>query len=354
MPGVEKHGNVISSILEGNFLGQVPFSANLALLLVCGGLFSFLILHLRAAGASLLVGGFLLLIFASGYYLFSGKGLWVNVAYPANNVLIIFISIMAYNYAVEERYARKIRAMFSSYVTERVVNELIKNPGMAKLGGERREMTVLFSDLKGFTSFSEKHTPEEVVTLLNEYLAEMTNAIFRWEGTLDKFIGDGILAFWGAPLKQEYHAELALRCALDMVRKLQSLQEGWKTEGRPMLDAGIGINSGDMLVGNIGVEGKKMDYTVIGDHVNLGVRIESLTRKYNTHILITEFTMVKLKGLIQQGSLGHVLVKGKERVVVKGREKVVEVYEVRSLDPGAESVISKVEDEQVIVLKEKG
>ena len=293
MPGVEKHANVISSILEGNFIRRIPFSTNLAFLLFFGILFSFLILRMRAAGASLLAGGFLLLIFASGYFLFSGKGLWSNVAYPANNVLIIFISIMAYNYAAEEKNARKIRAMFSSYVTERVVNELIKKPGMAKLGGERREMTVLFSDVKGFTSFSEKHTPEEVVTLLNEYLAEMTNVIFRWEGTLDKFIGDGIFAFWGAPLKQENHAELALRCALDMVRKLQSLQERWEWEGRPTLDAGIGINSGDMLVGNVGVEGKKMDYTVIGDHVNLGVRIESLTRKYDTHVLITEFTMAK-------------------------------------------------------------
>ncbi|MBI3593104.1 MAG: adenylate/guanylate cyclase domain-containing protein, partial [Nitrospirae bacterium] len=139
----------------------------------------------------------------------------------------IFISVTAYNYAVEEKYARRIRAMFSSYVTERVVNELIKNPDMAKLGGERREITVLFSDVRGFTSFSEKHSPEEVVSILNEYLGEMTDIVFRWEGTLDKFIGDAILAFWGAPMKQENHAELAARCALHMVKRLGELQQKW-------------------------------------------------------------------------------------------------------------------------------
>ncbi len=178
--------------------------------------------------------------------------------------------------------------MFSSYVTERIVNELIKNPDMAKLGGERREITLLFSDVRGFTSFSEKHTPEEVVSILNEYLGAMTGIVFKWEGTLDKFIGDAILAFWGAPMHQENHAELAVKCALEMVSTLRQLQQKWPSEGKPALDCGIGINTGEVIVGNIGAEGKKMDYTIIGDHVNLGSRIESLTRKYNVHILMTD------------------------------------------------------------------
>ena len=126
----------------------------------------------------------------------------------------------SYKYFIEEKKARDIRKMFSSYVTERVVNELIAHPEMAKLGGERREITVLFSDIAGFTTFSEKNEPEEVVAILNEYLTAMTEVVFRWEGTLDKFIGDAIVAFWGAPLKQDNHAELAVRCALHMIKRV--------------------------------------------------------------------------------------------------------------------------------------
>ena len=125
--------------------------------------------------------------------------------------------------------------MFSSYVTERIVNELIAHPEMAKLGGERREITVLFSDIRGFTPFSEKHEPEEVVAILNEYLRVMTDIIFSWEGTLDKFIGDAIVAFWGAPMEQENHAELAIRCALDMTDRLEELREKWISEGKLLL-----------------------------------------------------------------------------------------------------------------------
>jgi len=243
--------------------------------------------------------------------------------------------------------------MFSSYVTEKIVNELIKNPSMAKLGGERREITVLFSDVRGFTSLSEKHSPEEVVSILNEYLGEMAEIVFKWEGTLDKFIGDAILAFWGAPMKQENHAELAVKCALNMVKRLEELQQKWQSEGKSVLDCGIGINTGEVLVGNIGAEGKKMDYTAIGDHVNLGSRVEGLTKKYNVHILITEFTLDKIRGLITAGKLYRTSVKGLEKVVVKGKEQPVAIYEVKGLEQGAESRVKEVEEEKVVVLKEK-
>lgn len=353
MPGVEKHANVISSILENRFIRCVPLSTNLIVLLLSGCLFSILIPRFKAAGASAIAGIFLLIVLLSGYYLFAKNGLWINIAYPSINILFIFISVTAYNYAVEEKRARKIRAMFSSYVTEKVVNELIKNPGMAKLGGERREITVLFSDVRGFTSLSEKHSPEEVVSILNEYLGEMTEIVFKWEGTLDKFIGDAILAFWGAPMKQENHAELAVKCALNMVKRLEELQQKWRSEGKPVLDCGIGINTGEVLVGNIGAEGKKMDYTVIGDHVNLCSRVEGLTKKYNVHILITEFTMNKIKESITTGKLWRTEVTGLEKVVVKGKEQPVAIYKVKSLEQGAESRIKEVEEEKVVTMNEK-
>jgi adenylate cyclase len=341
MPGVEKHANVIASIIENRFLKRVPFSANLILLLVSGLLFSFLMTRLRSLGALFTTGLFLFLILGSGYFLFAHQGLWINIAYPSMNILFLFIFVTVYNYAIEERTARKIRAMFSSYATEKVVSELIKNPDMAKLGGERREMTILFSDVVGFTTFSEKHTPEEVVAILNEYLGSMTDVIFRWEGTLDKFVGDAIVAFWGAPMRQENHAELALRCALDMVKKLEGLQQKWQSEGRPVLDSGIGINTGEVLVGNIGAEGKKMEYTVIGDHVNLCSRVESLTRQFKTHILITEYTLNKIRNLVTIQFIGHLSIEGKEKVSVKGREEKVGIYEVHSMDHGLKSKIEE-------------
>jgi adenylate cyclase len=346
MPGVEKHASVISSILENRFLRRTNFSTNLILLLISGSFFSLLLIRFKSTGATLTTGLFLVLILGSGYFLFVHQGLWINIAYPSNNILLIFISVMVYNYTIEERMARKIRAMFSSYVTEKVVNELIKNPDMAKLGGERREVTVLFSDVVGFTSFSEKYTPEEVVAILNEYLGAITEVIFRWEGTLDKFVGDAIVAFWGAPMRQENHAELAVRCALNMVKRLEDLQQKWRSEGKPILDSGIGINTGEVLVGNIGAEGKKMDYTVIGDHVNLGSRVEGLTRKYHTHILITEYTLNHLRDFVNSRLIGHITIKGKEKTFVKGREKSVGIYEVLSIEHGLKSEIQESDERE--------
>lgn len=351
--GVEKHANVIASILENKFLKRAPLSTNLLILIVSGFLFSVLVIRFKAMSASGIAGLFLLIILSSGYYLLVPKGLWVNIAYPLINVVLISISVTAYKYAVEEKYARRIRAMFSSYVTEKIVNELIKNPGMAKLGGERREITILFSDVRGFTSFSEKHSPEEVVSILNEYLGGMTDIVFKWEGTLDKFIGDAILAFWGAPMRQENHAELSVKCAMNMTKRLGELQHKWQSEGKPVLDCGIGINTGEVLVGNIGAEGKKMDYTVIGDHVNLASRVEGLTRKYNAHILITELTLNKIKDSISTDKIWRTEVRGLEKVIVKGKERPVEIYELKSLERGAESRIIEIEEERIVAMKEK-
>jgi adenylate cyclase len=201
-------------------------------------------------------------------------------------------------------------------VSKRIVDELIRDPSKAKLGGDRKEISVLFSDIRGFTSFSEKHQPEEVVTQLNEYLGAMTNIVFEYDGTLDKFVGDAVMAFWGAPLDQADHAERACRCALAMIGNLQELQKKWESEGKYVIDIGIGINTGDMIVGNMGAEGKKMDFTVIGDNVNLGARLEGLTRKYNNHIIISEFTYSKVKDIVKVNELGSVTVKGKEQPVV--------------------------------------
>jgi adenylate cyclase len=315
MPGIEKHASVVDNILHKDFIRRTETS-------VYGLIFLFAIalgITLPRLGAK--AGAALVLALFAGYlgfvyYLFVARGMWFNLVYPSFALFFGYTSQTAYRFLMEERRARDIRKMFSSYVSKRIVDELMRDPNKAKLGGDRKEITVLFSDIRGFTSFSEKHQPEEVVSLLNEYLGAMTEIVFQYEGTLDKFIGDAIMALWGAPVGQPDHAERAARCALAMIAKLKELQAKWAAEGKYVIDIGIGINTGDMVVGNMGAEGKKMDYTVIGDNVNLGARLEGLTRKYNNHIIISEYTYEKIKDIVHAAELDSVTVKGKEKPVV--------------------------------------
>jgi adenylate cyclase len=230
---------------------------------------------------------------------------------------------------------------------------MIRNPEMAHLGGQKREVTVLFSDVVGFTTYSENHQPEEVVAILNEYLGAMTDIILKWEGILDKFIGDAIVVFWGAPMKQDDHAERAVRCALEMQERLDQLRLKWEAEGRAPLASGIGLNSGEAIVGNIGAEGKKMDYTVIGDHVNLGARVEGLTRRYGARILLTEYTLDKLRPAIASGLFRGVSILGQERVIVKGRDTPVGIFSLNPLGSQAETVVVECDPEKVVKLTEK-
>lgn len=353
MPGIEKHASVVASILERRFPERTKKATSLLVLLTSGILFSFCMLRARATLGAILAFLFISAIFFAGYWLFFRNGLWIDISFSGLNLLSIYLVVTAFRFTMEERYAKKIRGMFSSYVTERVVNELINNPDLARLGGSRREITVLFSDVLAFTPFSERHSPEEVVSLLNEYLGEMAQVIFSWEGTLDKFIGDAILAFWGAPLGQEDHAERAVKCAVDMIEHLKRLQAKWKTEGKEPFDSGIGVNTGEVLVGNIGAEGKKMDYTVIGDHVNLGSRVEGLTRKYGCHIVITEYTLDRLRESIRDGKLAGLKVTGLDRVAVKGKERPVAIYEVAAAPKNERTVIVECPSDAVVHLTEK-
>jgi adenylate cyclase len=315
MAGIEKHASVVDNILHGDFIYRTEATVTLLIFFFAIAL-GVTIPRLGAkAGAALFLSLFIGYLGAV-YYLFAVKGIWFNLVYPASALFFGYTSQTAYRFFTEERRARDIRKMFSSYVSKRIVDELIKDPSKAKLGGDRKEITVLFSDIRGFTSFSEKHQPEEVVSLLNEYLGAMTEIVFQYEGTLDKFVGDAIMALWGAPVGQPDHAERACRCALAMITRLKELQAKWTAEGKYAIDIGIGINTGDMVVGNMGAEGKKMDYTVIGDNVNLGARLESLTRQYNNHIIISEYTYAKVEHIVEVNELGTVTVKGKQLPVV--------------------------------------
>jgi len=196
-----------------------------------------------------------------------------------------------------------------------VIDNLIKNPDKINLGGEKRNITIFFSDIRGFTSISEKLEPEELVRLLNEYLTEMTSIIIKDEGLVDKYMGDAIMAFWGAPLDQPDHAEIACSSSLEMMDKLRALQKKWKKEGIPSFDIGIGLNSGDAIVGNMG-SSTRFDYTAMGDNVNIASRLVGLNKTYDTNIIISENTYKIIKDKFKTRKLDTVKVKGKKKPII--------------------------------------
>ena len=258
------------------------------------------------------------LLAVSGFTLFSVKafdnGLWLNMAQPLGAMTVALFAGTAYQYFVEGAEKRVVKKLFGRYVSKDVYQQLLSNPELAELGGKRREMTVLFSDIRGFTAVTEKGDPEDLVAQLNDYFSRMVAIVFRHQGTVDKFVGDMVMALFGAPLDDPAHAEHAAAAAIDMVRELGELNRKWVDEGRARLDIGIGINSGDMIAGNIG-SSTIMSYTVIGDNVNLGSRLESLNKDYRTRIIISDATRTRLSGKYDIRPLGDVVVKGKTRPV---------------------------------------
>jgi len=239
-------------------------------------------------------------------------------------MVIVYTAVTLYRYIIEEREKRKIRGAFSFYVNPSVVNEMLKNPEKLKLGGDKKELSVLFSDIRGFTTLAEEMEPETLVNLLNEYLTDMTNVVFEFDGLLDKYIGDAVMAVFGAPLEQTDHPMKACRTALKMLERLGKMQQKWEAEGTPRLDIGIGINTGPMVVGNMGSE-RRFDYTVMGDSVNLASRLEGINKEYGTRVVISEFTYDKVKDDFFCRELDAVRVKGKVRPV-----KIFELLALRS------------------------
>lgn len=331
MPGIEIDANIIDNILMNNFIRKSPRFLELIVIVLTGILLGLALPKLKALASTSLAFGLILSYIILCCYLLVYHNIWADLLYPVINMFSIFSIQTITRFFHEEKKAREIRRIFTSYVSPKIVKELVENPEKAKLGGERREITVLFSDIKGFTSLSEQRQPEEVILLLNEYFKEMVDIILKWDGTLDKFVGDLIMAIWSSPLEQPNHAELAVRCALEMSHRLSEMQEAWRNKGSDIIDAGIGINSGEVLIGNIGAPGKKMDYTAIGDHVNLTARVEKLTRHYGVKILVTENTVKKI---IPDGNCGNCDLQFREvaTVKVKGKEKEVKLFELMRTD----------------------
>jgi adenylate cyclase len=313
MPGMQLHATMTDGVLQRLFIRQasertaIVATVTAALLI---GLAASLLPFTGSLCAALAAG--------AGWAWYSvhafRDGLWVPAIEPLAGVAIALFAGTAYQYFVEDREKRKVKRLFGRYVSKDVYEQLLQDPSRAELGGGRREMSVLFSDIRGFTTVTEKGDPEALVAQLNEYFSRMVEIVFRHGGTVDKFVGDMVMALFGAPLDDGEHAEHAVRAAVDMVRELGELNRKWAAEGRPQLDIGIGVNSGEMIAGNIG-SSSIMSYTVIGDNVNLGSRLESLNKTYNTRIIVSDATRARLKGGYDLQPLGDVVVKGKTRPV---------------------------------------
>ena len=247
----------------------------------------------------------------------------MDLFYPNLAIILSSATSVSWQYITTSREKRFIQESFSRYLAPEVVQELLEDPSRLKLGGERKTITILFSDIRGFTSLSEKLEPEKLTKILTRFLSAMSNVILESRGVIDKYIGDAIMAFWGAPLSDQEHATHALRAALQMSKALKSLNEEFKKENLPPLAIGIGINSGEVTVGNMGSE-KRFDYTVIGDAVNLASRLEGLNKNYETEIIISGAT----KNMLNQKEIEKMGINFKElgQAQVKGKEEAVTIY----------------------------
>ncbi len=331
MNGVEIHATAIQNVIDRNFISRMSPVTEVLLILVLSiigfmGLLALKQVHVRYAwlmevGAFFLMLAMIAGVFEIGVLVFSGSNVMMNIVNPSLAIVVAYIGTAVYQYLEERQQKAMIKGVFSHYINPSVVNELVANPEKAKLGGDRRELTVFFSDIAGFTSISEKfHSkPEALVELLNEYLDEMTSIVLKYEGTLDKYEGDAIMAFWGAPIPQKDHARRTCLAALDMQKRLAQLRVKWAKEGKPQMEVRCGINTGIMIVGNMGGK-ERFDYTVIGDSVNLASRLEGANKQYNSRIMISDMTFQHVKG--------KMVVRELDLIQVKGKNEPVKVYEL--------------------------
>lgn len=317
-PGVEIHANLIAGMLDGQLREKPGFvlAAETLLLLAFGGLLIALLLRLPPLRAALLALGALLGAVAVNFSLWSA-GVVLPLASIVLLILLLYALDAAWGYFFEARSKRQFAELFGQYVPPELVDEMARDPESYSMEGCNRELSVLFSDIRGFTSISEGLDPRELSQLMNAYLGAMTEVVRRQRGTLDKYIGDAIMAFWGAPVANPDHARAAVLTALDMQRELRRLDAPFQARGWPVLQIGIGINTGTMTVGDMGSPVRKA-YTVMGDAVNLGSRLEGITKQYGVGIIISATT---------RAQCGDIVCRELDRVRVKGKDEPVAIYE---------------------------
>lgn len=320
-PGLETHANILDNLIRKDFmLSPSDEVVKMPLFLLILGLLLSFILKKIGAVAGLLSSALTAtaIYFVDQKFLF-GRGQVVAIILPLAMSLSIYVLVTFYKYLTEERKKKALKGTFEKYVSPSIVNEILAAPGNIELGGKKVRMSVMFSDVRGFTTISEKLDPQVLTKVLNTYLTPMTKLVFDNKGTLDKYMGDAIMAFFGAPVTYSDHAKHACRCALQMMLKLKEIQADFKAKNMPEIDIGIGINTGEMNVGNMGSDIVR-SYTVMGDSVNLGSRLEGINKEYGTHIIVSEFTYEDIKDSF--------ICREVDRVRVKGKRLPVRIFEL--------------------------
>ena len=325
--GVELHATAIDNMLRGRPLWRPAWVSPVeaAVLVLLGAGLGFLLGWLRGVSGAAM-GAAVAATYALGtQYAFTSHGLVLSLVYPLGAILHCTVGVNVFQYVAEQREKRRVRNAFRHYVNPEVVEILAREPERLRLGGERREVTILFADIRDFTALSERLSPETSGELLNECLGTMTGIVFRHHGLLDKYIGDALMALWGAPLEAPDHAARCCRAATDMLAALPVLHERWRSRDWPLLDVVMGINTGEVVVGNFG-SAERFNYTAIGDNVNIGSRLQGLNKLYGTRVLISETT---------RRAVGEEFIcREIDRVRLKGRVSPVAIHEL--LGPSTE------------------
>jgi class 3 adenylate cyclase/uncharacterized membrane protein SpoIIM required for sporulation len=322
---------LVAGIIEGALFTYYPLLVSLKMQKV---LFSLVLIYLFYFSAKLLkaykknrdprvITLLILIFFVSVFLWMEAYGIKVKdlfdkfVFLRALLVIIPLVTLLFYLYLEnlrykEEKQKMQIKGAFQQYVSPAIIDEIMKHPEKLKLGGEKKEMTIFFSDIRDFSTISEKLGPEQLVHVLNQYLSKMTDIILKNKGVVDKYIGDAIMAFWNAPLDVQNHEEIACQSSLEMIESLGILKKQWHDEKIPEINIGIGMNTGEAVVGNMG-SAQRFDYTIMGDNVNIASRLEGLNKIYGTAIIISEFTYEKVKHKFACRELDFVRVKGKTK-----------------------------------------
>jgi adenylate cyclase len=329
LPGFELHANVIDNVIQGRFLQRTETTKiiDLSLIVLFGVLLGFFLPRINASRSITMTVVLFALFTVTNIAAFLSARWVLGFVYPGFSLVATSFVLISYKYMFEERAKKETRRTFQYYLDQHVIEQVMNQPEMLKLGGEKRQMSVLFSDIRGFTSFSEKMSPTDVVQFLNQYFDRMTGLIFQYKGTLDKLIGDAVMCFWGHPVETKDHAVRATVCALEMIQAVEDLRSVLVLPGGAKFEIGIGINTGAMVVGNMGSQ-TRFSYTVMGDNVNLGSRLESLNKYYGTRILISDATYEECKHLVFCRQLDTIQVKGKSQAVT-----IYEPLGLRRLSP---------------------
>ncbi|SFV74660.1 Adenylate cyclase [hydrothermal vent metagenome] len=331
IPGPLLHYTFLSNFLDGYLIKPSSYYVTPALIIFMVLLPFILVLLVKRIIYRVFINiSIYLVVYFIVRYLFLHFMLYIDLFYPLLSLIISLVAVEVIAFKFQEEHGKFIQGAFSSYLSKDLLEQLMKNPDHLKLGGEKKELTILFSDIRSFTSISESMDPEKLIQLLNRYFTPMTNAVLENKGMVDKYIGDAVMAFFNAPVDVKNHADAACNTALLMIKRLEKLNKEFKKEGIKPLRIGIGINTAEVVVGNMGSD-TRFNYTVIGDGVNLASRVEGLTKTYGKEgsgvgvsILITEFTVKQLQG--------NFLYREIEPVKVKGKDKAVLLYELLSND----------------------